>query len=515
MFVQPRGGFTIWITGMQASGKSTLASAIVEQLRRLDKPVELLEGEEWEQFIGQGPGETKEEREALTRRSGFIARAITRAGGIAVVVQVSPSRELRDQLRREIGRFLEVFVDCEFETLLKRDKSDLYRRALKREVLNVIGVDYPYDMPMNPDVRYDSAKQTPEQGAAAVIARLNYEGALTDEEVRSLHLPEVAEEKPKSRSKKTPVSILFTPEMLKLAPEKARLGSFVSAPPKQAAAPAKTKSRTRSKLGGKAAQVPAEAALEKKSGQKAEVTPAKKAAAKTTAEAAKKPVAKKPIVEKKKPVAEKASEAKGTAKASVVKKTAAKKTSEKKASDAAAKTVTKPATKTKASPQKAQVPAAKPAKVVKAPASKAAKASTKASAGASQAQKKSEPLQAPAAQKTTGTKPAVAKSAQAKKAPVARKPTKVAPVAEKASKTQTKTAKAPAIAKKPTKTTPPAKPAPKTAAPSVKNGKAPATQATDKTKGALKKGTTGARASAKAVAAASQTVAAAKTRKRG
>src|SRR5690606_27834411 len=77
MIIQPGNGFTIWLTGMQGAGKRTLARALAERLRRLERPVEFFEGPEWEQFIGPGPGETLEERNALIRRAGFVAKAIT------------------------------------------------------------------------------------------------------------------------------------------------------------------------------------------------------------------------------------------------------------------------------------------------------------------------------------------------------------------------------------------------------------------------------------------------------
>ena len=82
MYAQnPGTGFTIWITGMQSCGKSSLARNVTDRLKRLEKPVELLEGPDWDVFIGKGPGGNKEERNALSR-AAFVARAITRAGGV-------------------------------------------------------------------------------------------------------------------------------------------------------------------------------------------------------------------------------------------------------------------------------------------------------------------------------------------------------------------------------------------------------------------------------------------------
>ena len=220
MFGQnPGTGFTIWLTGMQGAGKRTLAREVVNRLKRLDKPVEYLDGPEWEVFVGRGPGGTKEERNALVRRAGFLARAITRAGGFPVVSHISPYRELREQLRREIGRFLEVFVDCPVETLLARDTRGEYQKAMRGEIKNFIGITDPYEPPGAPEVRYDSSKQSVDEGASMVLEALVREGVLAPADAGLARAPRKPEQR---RAGRKPASILFTPEMLvlpKVAPK--------------------------------------------------------------------------------------------------------------------------------------------------------------------------------------------------------------------------------------------------------------------------------------------------------
>jgi adenylylsulfate kinase len=330
----PGSGFTIWFTGMAVAGKRTLAKAVAERLRRIEKAVEYIDGPEWEQFIGRGPGETKEERTALMRRTGFAARVVTRAGGFAVVAQVSPYRETREGLRREIGRFLEVFVDCPIETLLQRDSGGLYHKAMRGEIRNFIGVTDPYEPPAAPEVRYDSSKMTPDEGAALVLEALVREGGLTPTEAGLARTPR-KEKKP--RGGKAPSPILFTAAMLQLPkpqprPEPRPAAKASPAKPEVKAAPAKPEVKAATKAPAKPeAKAPAKAAAKPEAKAPAKVAPAK-APAKTTA----KPEAKAPV----KPAA-KPAPAKAPVKAAAPAKAPAKPAPAK----AAAKPAAKPAAK--------------------------------------------------------------------------------------------------------------------------------------------------------------------------
>ena len=137
MTTNSAAGFTVWLTGMNGAGKSTLAKYLATRFNALGRTVEVLESNEVSELFAKGLNETKEDRNLLVKRLGFAARGITRAQGVAIVPALSPYRDARDQLRREIGRFVEVFVDCPVEVLISRDHTGRYKKAMTGEIWEI------------------------------------------------------------------------------------------------------------------------------------------------------------------------------------------------------------------------------------------------------------------------------------------------------------------------------------------------------------------------------------------
>src|SRR3982750_4895444 len=166
-------GFTVWFTGMMGSGKSTLAQALANRLRRLGKTIEVLDGAEVDQFLGVGRAETKDERNAETRKLAWVCKLVTRGGGIVLQAAVeSPYKETRDEARRQIGRFLEVFVECPIEKLIERDKTGRYKKALAGEMKNLVGISEPYEPPQHPEVIIDTSKTGVDEAVEHILGQL-------------------------------------------------------------------------------------------------------------------------------------------------------------------------------------------------------------------------------------------------------------------------------------------------------------------------------------------------------
>lgn len=165
-------GFTIWFTGLSGAGKSTLANLLEPELKARGCKVEILDGDVIRTNLSKGLGFSKEDRDTNIRRIGFVCNLLARNDVIAVAAAISPYRDVRDELRREMQNFVEVFVECPIDVLAERDVKGLYKKALAGEIKNFTGIDDPYEPPINPEVTVHSDLETPEQSLAKILAKL-------------------------------------------------------------------------------------------------------------------------------------------------------------------------------------------------------------------------------------------------------------------------------------------------------------------------------------------------------
>jgi len=171
-------GFTVWFTGLSGAGKTTLGAHLAEVLRVRGQRVEVLDGDVVRTNLSKGLGFTREDRDTNIRRIGFVAKLLTRNDVAVIVGAISPYRGVRDEVRQEIGNFIEVYVRCPLDELIRRDVKGLYERALKGEVTQFTGVSDPYEEPLNPEVTVYTDRETIEESAAKVVEALERLGYL-------------------------------------------------------------------------------------------------------------------------------------------------------------------------------------------------------------------------------------------------------------------------------------------------------------------------------------------------
>jgi adenylylsulfate kinase len=180
----PNQGFTLWLTGMSGAGKTTLVDYIAARLRQVARAVEVLDENDLAEDFWGGTADTKEERNIGVRRLGLVANLLTRNQVATLVASVSPYKGAREDARRLIGRFLEVYVDCPTEKLIQRDSTGKYKKALAGEIPNFVGITEPYEPPSSPEVTIRSDVETVESGALRIFQALLDMGHVTAEELK-------------------------------------------------------------------------------------------------------------------------------------------------------------------------------------------------------------------------------------------------------------------------------------------------------------------------------------------
>jgi adenylyl-sulfate kinase len=166
-------GCTVWFTGLSGAGKSTVSEIIKAELRQRGLRVEVLDGDVIRTHLSKGLGFSKADRDTNIRRIGWVCEVLSRNGVIAIAAAISPYREIRDEVRGKVGRFVEVYMECPIPVLADRDVKGLYKKALAGEIKNFTGVDDPYEPPVNPEVVcHTDGRETPQQSATKVICKL-------------------------------------------------------------------------------------------------------------------------------------------------------------------------------------------------------------------------------------------------------------------------------------------------------------------------------------------------------
>jgi adenylylsulfate kinase len=171
-------GFTLWFTGLSGAGKTTIAEIVEKELRNRELQVEVLDGDIVRTNLSKGLTFSRDDRNINVLRIGFVANLLTRNGVGVIVSAISPYKEARDQVRRRIVDFVEVFVDAPLEVCAERDVKGLYKKAMAGEIQQFTGVSDPYEPPAAPDLVLKTNEETPEESARKVIEKLEFYGYL-------------------------------------------------------------------------------------------------------------------------------------------------------------------------------------------------------------------------------------------------------------------------------------------------------------------------------------------------
>jgi adenylylsulfate kinase len=190
-------GCVIWLTGLSASGKSTIANTVEQKLYARGIRSYLLDGDNVRHGLNAGPdileerhgadfskrfglGFSADDREENIRRIGAVAKLFCEAGIITLTAFISPYRRDRDAVRVALneGDFMEIFIDTPLEICEQRDPKGLYKKVRAGEIKGFTGVDDPYEAPLDPELRLEGGKKDPDTLADEVILHLEKAGVI-------------------------------------------------------------------------------------------------------------------------------------------------------------------------------------------------------------------------------------------------------------------------------------------------------------------------------------------------
>jgi len=175
-------GFTVFFTGLSASGKSTVAQALMARLQvETGRDVTLLDGDVVRTNLSSELGFSKEHRDLNIYRIGYVASEITRHGGIALCAPIAPYDEVRKQVREMVasrGGFALVHISTPLEECERRDPKGLYAKARAGVIKGFTGIDDPYEAPDDAELSIDTSDVDPHQAAQRIIDHLRAEGYL-------------------------------------------------------------------------------------------------------------------------------------------------------------------------------------------------------------------------------------------------------------------------------------------------------------------------------------------------
>lgn len=144
----------IQLTGLSGSGKSTIASAVKKMLVNDGYRAEVIDGDIYRKELCRDLGFSKKDRNENIRRLGFIANLLATNGVIAIVAAINPYEAIRREISAYGSHVKTVWINCDLETLIKRDPKELYKKALLPDghpdkINNLTGINDPFEIPGN------------------------------------------------------------------------------------------------------------------------------------------------------------------------------------------------------------------------------------------------------------------------------------------------------------------------------------------------------------------------------
>ncbi len=171
-------GWCVWVTGLPGSGKSTIAQALLEKLRKRGVNAQIVSSDMLRKIVTPNPKYTEEERNMVYGAIVFVAGLLA-SNGVNVIIDATGNlRKYRNQARKQIPKFMEAYVRCPLEICIERESGrgktfyapkDIYKKAFTGKSATVPGMGAPYEEPLHPEVTVDSDKMDSDQCAQRIL----------------------------------------------------------------------------------------------------------------------------------------------------------------------------------------------------------------------------------------------------------------------------------------------------------------------------------------------------------
>ena len=167
-------GCVVWLTGLSAAGKSTIAAELERQLFSQGKHAFVLDGDNMRHGLCSDLGFSPEDRKENIRRIGEVAKLFAEAGFVCITAFISPYRSDRDLARRIApdGKFIEVYLNVPVDVCERRDPKGLYAKARAGEIKEFTGISAPYEPPLRPELELHAGTMALPECVAAILKRL-------------------------------------------------------------------------------------------------------------------------------------------------------------------------------------------------------------------------------------------------------------------------------------------------------------------------------------------------------
>lgn len=166
------GAFCVWLMGLSASGKTTLAQMLAQALAQRGLKVAVLDGDKVRTTLSRGLGFTHGDRIINLRRIAARAQSLVSQEVVTIVAAICPYHTIREEVRTIIGEYVEVYLNCPLEVCISRDPKGLYRKALAGEIQHFTGIDDVFETPRRPDIEVATHTEDSEESLALILRSL-------------------------------------------------------------------------------------------------------------------------------------------------------------------------------------------------------------------------------------------------------------------------------------------------------------------------------------------------------